>query len=178
MTNEFKMRPKAEIGDLVTVGGYGTRVWKVDAYDMNLRFESGIVAEEITYEVVCVDTGEYDLAWHEDVTLFIKADNADAYLRDRPASHKHGNLDKFIAEIKIDLSAAEVSQGSSEKAHVTEKGLFKAAKELARTNAINLLLDERNKITERMEEKGANSGKYAKRVADIDAKLKRIAGGE
>ena len=167
MTNEFKMRPKAEIGDLVTVSGYGTRVWKVDAYDMNLRFESGIIAEEITYEVVCVDTGEYDLAWHEDITLLEKARGADAYLRKRPDSerYKPGKADKPHIIVSFSTDSAEPPQGTTAKAK-------------ARASATDRLLDERNDFVRYIELWGDEDGNFARKIADIDAKLKRIAGGE
>lgn len=170
MTNEFKMRPKAEIGDLVTVSGYGTRVWKVDAYDMNLRFESGIVAEEITYEVVCVDTGEYDLAWHEDITLLIKADGADAFLRKRPDSERYKPSKSDKPHIIVHFTA--------DQSNVAEKPEGTTAKAKARASATDRLLDERNDIAELTALIGDHDGEYAKRIADIDAKLKRIAGGE
>src|SRR5690606_37857092 len=106
--------------DLVSVDGYGTRVWKVDAYDMNLRFESGIVAEEITYEVACVDTGEYDIAWHEDITLLTKADGADAYLRKRPDSERYkpgkaADKPMIVVNFNVDQSESE-PQGTTAKA--------------------------------------------------------------
>lgn len=167
MTNEFKMRPKAEIGDLVTVDGYGNRVWKVDAYDLNKRFESGIVAEEITYEVVCVDTGEYDIAWHEDVTLLVKADGAAAYLRNRPIGQKHVKIDKIFV-----FSADKPAEEDAEKPEGT------TAKARKKDSLTNRLLDERNDIAGLSAMLGDHDGEYAKRIAEIDAKLKRIAGGE
>lgn len=113
------MQPKATVGDLVAVAGYNKRVFRVDAYDMNLRFESGNVAEEITYEVVCVDTGEYDLAWHENITLLTKADSADEYLRKRPDSERYkpgkaADKPHIIVRFTADQSDSE-PQGACER---------------------------------------------------------------
>lgn len=75
------LEPIAQIDDLITIEGYGERVFRVDGWTradtVNREFED----DYIDYDCHCVVTAEYMIADQDDVKVVCKAADADAYLR-------------------------------------------------------------------------------------------------
>lgn len=163
------LEPIAQIDDLITIEGYGERVFRVDGYTrediVNREFED----EDILYDCHCVVTAEYMLGGQDDIAVVCKAADADAYLRTY----------EMPAFKSLLFGQSIYTEG--------ESGMFNAfkpkvntpapkPKEPTRDEKIDALLDERNNVgTSDDFVTVADMEAYKQRRYDeIDAKIKEL----
>src|SRR5690625_6674245 len=75
-------RPNAGIGDLVTIDGYGNRVFRVDSINYEYYLDEEVEHDGIFYETTDVRTFEMLLADDVDITVVSPSENA----RDRKST--------------------------------------------------------------------------------------------
>ncbi|MCG7345360.1 hypothetical protein MHZ92_14570 [Sporosarcina sp. ACRSL] len=75
------LEPIAQIDDLVTIEGYGDRVFRVDGFTHEVVYGRDYAEEDIFYDCHCVITAEYMIGGQDDIEVVCKAPNAEAYLR-------------------------------------------------------------------------------------------------
>ena len=74
-------RPNAGIGDLVTIDGYGNRVFRVDSINYEYYLDEEVEHDGIFYETTDVRTFEMLLADDVDITVVSPSENARKYLQ-------------------------------------------------------------------------------------------------
>src|SRR5690625_8038241 len=74
-------RPNAGIGDLVTIDGYGNRVFRVDSINYEYYLDEEVEHDGIFYETTAVRTFEMLLADDGDITVVSASENARKYLQ-------------------------------------------------------------------------------------------------
>ena len=160
---QFNLQPKAAIGDLIAVKGYGNRLFRVEEVLFERRFTKDETFDDILYDVHCVDTDEYVVTWDDDTTLIARASGAEIHLRNRPADQRYDPdaKPKPISEWTVQIS-------------MSPKPKAKAPKPLTNAQQIDKLLDKRNDLRAITEVIGDSDGNYAGRIADIDTKIKRL----
>lgn len=105
-SNHEPLRPIANIGDLITVKGYGIRTFQVDAFTHEFHYDAETQLEEIYYDVTCVQSFEQLVADQEDIAIVSRAANAPKYLNaniKRPATTAHN---PSVDDLLFDLSDA------------------------------------------------------------------------
>ncbi|WP_060210215.1 hypothetical protein [Sporosarcina koreensis] len=152
------LEPIAQIDDLITIEGYGGRVFRVDGFTYEKVHGRDYEEEDIFYDCHCVVTAEYMLGGQDDIEVVCKAANAEAYLRnyEMPAfktllfgqSIFTEGDDDVINPFKPIKTVAET----------------KKPKEPTREERIDALLDERNTV--------GNSDDFVT-VADMEAYKQR-----
>ena len=74
-------RPNAGIGDLVTINGYGNRVFRIDAVNYEYYRDEEVEHDGFFYEATDVKTFEMLLADDVDITIISPSENARKYLQ-------------------------------------------------------------------------------------------------
>src|SRR5690625_2544196 len=74
-------RPNAGIGELVTIDGYGNRVFRVDSTNYEYYLDEEVEHDGIFYETTDVRTFEMLLADDVDITVVSPSENARKYLQ-------------------------------------------------------------------------------------------------
>ncbi|MGN7387774.1 hypothetical protein [Sporosarcina sp. SAFN-015] len=128
------LEPIAQIDDLITIEGYGDRVFRVDGYTREESYNRDFEAEDIYYDCHCVVTAEYMMADQADVKLACRAVEADAYLH-------HYKMPSFLSPLFGIPFYAEVDEVFKPKVKTPAK-----PKVLTRAEKIDALLDERNNV--------------------------------
>lgn len=148
------LEPIAQIDDLITIDGYGDRVFRVDGYTREETYNRDFDAEDIYYDCHCVVTAEYMMADQPDVEVVAKAEESGAFLRSYKMpkfqtplygiSFYHTEVDNVFKPIKVQAPTKP--------------------KEPTREERIDALLDERNTV--------GNSDDFVT-VADMEAYKQR-----
>src|SRR5699024_4833179 len=79
-----RLKNIANIGDIVTAEGYEGREFQVESYTHELDYQPDYIAETIIYDLTDIVTFEYLMAYQEDISLKIQAEDADEYLKNAP----------------------------------------------------------------------------------------------
>lgn len=114
MTTTFgePIRPNANIGDIITVKGYGIRTFRVDAFTYEMSIDSENSFEEIYYDVTCVTTFEHILASQDDIAVVSRSKDAPQYLRahvTRPQTTAHiPTTDELLDELSDAMTLEEL----------------------------------------------------------------------
>lgn len=163
MSRHFgRMKNTAEIGDIILVAGHSFQEFQVESYTHSLDFEDDYVEEDITYDAADIESGEYLLAFQEDVTVIVKADKADDYIASKSGmSETNNKRPRWTEEIEftVELKPKEV----------VPKG-----------DKIDGLLDELSDVNAMIELFGDHEDgdkrdrKYALKACEIKAKLRDI----
>lgn len=77
-------KPDFHFGDLVTVDGYGARIFQVESFSVIHFYSPECEDEDLVYDLIAMDTGEWLEADEQDLTLVADAGQADEYLRANP----------------------------------------------------------------------------------------------
>ncbi len=78
MAKEFgRLKNIASFGDIVVVAGYFGREFRVDSYSHEIDYHPTYTEEVIIYDVSDVITGEYLLAYQEDISVIRRAGDAE-----------------------------------------------------------------------------------------------------
>lgn len=64
----MQMKPKAVVGDFITINGRPAQTFEVFAYTHEISVDAEVMFEEIYYDVHCANSGEYVLVSDEDIT--------------------------------------------------------------------------------------------------------------
>src|SRR5699024_2346481 len=169
-----RMKNIAEIGDIILVAGYPFQEFQVESFSHNLDYQKEYVDEDIMYDAADIASGEYLLAFQEDITVIVKADKADEYIADKSGRHS-GETPKDWAGILADIDFTVI-------ADVTKSGETTA--EPSRDVRIDELLDELSDVNGLIELFGEHEDdeledrKYVLRKTEIEAKLIELTGGD
>ena len=98
-----RLKNIANIGDIVTADGYEGREFQVESYTHELDYQPDYIAETIIYDLTDIVTFEYLMAYQEDISVKIKAEDADEYLKNAPKKPttfeiKPSSLDVFFPD--------------------------------------------------------------------------------
>src|SRR5690625_4271650 len=75
LAKEFgRLKNIANIGDIVVVAGYLGREFRVESYSHEIDYQPDYTEEVILYDISDVITGEYALAYQEDVSVIRRSD--------------------------------------------------------------------------------------------------------
>lgn len=153
------MLDKLNYDDIVTIEDYPGEYWRITGFQTNILRSKG--EPEITEEwidVTCPWTGEYNMAYLDEITLVALADEAEDFLADKPMpvrTHYEG------------LSIASIFGLDVDK-HRKLKPVTPKSDKPAQQARIDALLDERNAVADIDFVEDASR---AERYAEIDAEI-------
>jgi hypothetical protein len=171
-------KPQPTHGDLVSVNGYGNRVFQVESYYDQRWFYPDETWTDRIYELFDMGNADYIEADATDLTLITDASQADEYLRANPAPIEPSNISELLQ--KYGVGGNEMSQPNQPEKKPTARELSsqEAAKRKQarkdRAKKVDELLDERNDVTELAKNFGDKAGEYGERVAEIDRELAEL----
>jgi|SRR5690625_3962352 len=99
-------RPNAGIGDLVTINGYGNRVFRIDAVNYEYYRDEEVEHDGFYYETTDVETLEMLLADDVDITIISPSENARKYLQMNIAKPKPRAELPTVDDLLDDLRSA------------------------------------------------------------------------
>src|SRR5690625_4608159 len=158
LAKEFgRLKNIANIGDIVLVAGYQGREFRVDSYSHEVHYQSDYTEEVILYDVSDVITGEYMLAYQEDISVIRRAGN------EKSAPH--------ASAIDTDFGWEWIG----EMEYVREEDKPMKSKE----EQIDLLLMEISdyKTLLRMPGDGSDDEYHRGKIAKAEDKLRKLTGG-
>ena len=109
--NREPLRPNANVGDIITIKGYGIRTFKVESLTHERYIDEENDVDEIYYDCTCEKTFEPMFANQEDVTVVSRAGEAVAYPQsnvERPA------VDELLDELSDYMALIELFGESEE----------------------------------------------------------------
>lgn len=151
-----RMKNTANIGDIISIKGYLGDLFIVESWTHELEYNEDLVIESIIYDVTDVKTGDFLIAFDEDVTVVERAES----------KSKSKTVGDFLT-VNINIndivdSAAEV-RASKEPSVCSE--------------SIDKLLDEINDYHELIRLFGDDNNAYKTRIEYAELKLKDIVEG-
>lgn len=163
-----KLSPIAQLGDLITITGYATRLFRIDSYTHEFTYERGLETEEIYYDCSCVTSAEYTLAAQEDITVACAEVYSEIYLE----TYEHPIIDVVASDIFANLFA-----NMNWEAEVMTKPVkaVNKTKEPTKQERIDALLDEMNNVNNAIELIGDSDGEYGRRIDEIKAELEAVS---
>lgn len=109
--NREPLRPTANIGDIITIKGYGIRTFKVDSLTHERYIDEENDVDEIYYDCTCEKTFEPMFANQEDVTVVRRAGEAVA----NPQSNvERPTVDELLDELSDYMALIELFGESEE----------------------------------------------------------------
>jgi len=162
-----KLKPIAQLGDLVTIIGYANRLYRIDSYTYEFTFERGLETEEIYYDCSCVTSAEYTLAAQEDITVACTDAHSEIFLE----TYEHPKVDVVAMDIFENLFA----NMNWEAEEMTKPQAVSKPKEKTEQQRIDALLDERNDVGILDGIITTQDAEYKQhRLAEIDAQIKEV----
>ena len=159
------LKPAAQIGDLVTLDGYGRRLFRLDAYTHEISYDEDGPSEDIWYDVSCVITGEYTVGSHDDIVLVCKAQASEKFLD----NYQHPAIKPLHGGLEI-VFTADYFEDYAPK---PKPALVKAPIQ----SEIDGFLDEINDIRSLIATIGDADGEYQRNLDEAKAKLRTILEG-
>lgn len=80
MAKHNEIKPTASFGDLVTVKGYGNRVFTVESFVYEELNERNGITPNIVYDLTCPFSGDFYISEQADVTVVCKEAESTRYL--------------------------------------------------------------------------------------------------
>lgn len=157
-----KLKPAATIGDIVTIDGYGRRLFRVDGYTHEFMYDEDGANEDIWYDVSCVITGDYTIGAHDEVKFVCEAKYAETYI----AAYDHPALEPLNGGLTMNF--------------IDVPAPIPPPKPRIRTKVqtqIDALLDEMNDTRSLIETIGDADGEYARKISEIQTKLRELMEG-
>src|SRR5690625_4117401 len=109
--NREPLRPTANVGDIITIKGYGIRTFKVESLTHERYIDEENDVDEIYYDCTCEKTFEPMLANQEDVTVVSRAGEAVAY----PKSNvERPSVDDLLDDLRSALLIVDIFGESEE----------------------------------------------------------------
>ena len=173
MADKFKRKNKANIGDIVIDANHPAREFQVDGYSHEIYTDANGEYEEITYDVYDVETCEFLIAFEEDLTVVVKAEMADDYLRSKYGinASKPSDIErKIVDDIMKEFTAKE-------KALREAKAIVNKAGDSRNKVDVDTLLDEINDYKTLIKMFGDENKKYELAICEAKAKLKELTEG-
>ena len=169
-----RMKNIAEIGDIILVAGYPFQEFQVESFSHNLDYQKEYVDEDIMYDAADIASGEYLLALQEDITVIVKAEKADDYIKGKSGRHS-GETPKDWSVILADIDFTGIADGGKSGEATTGP---------TQDDRIDELLDELSDVNGLIELFGEHEDddlqdrKYVLRKTEIEAKLIELTGGD
>lgn len=157
-------KPKITFGDIVSVKGYGSRVFKVESYRIESHYYPSEEWVDFVYDVFDVNTLEWLEADAEDLTLLAGAKNAEKYLNDSSTT---------MWPSEISLSAVKPNPDTLPPA---ARELSEEIAKRSKAQKVNALLDALNDYNALVDRFGDNE--YKARVEYLTLKLAEISDGK
>lgn len=160
MTHEIK--PVANFGDLVTVVGFGNRVFMVEAFTIEELNEPSGITPNIVYDLTCPYTFEFIIGEQTDITVVCKAATAHTYI---------SQIEPYTPDAPVDYVKPTYNLQIITPADVAPKPKRKTQRQ--KQAEIDGLLDELNVLKTVIDICGTDED-YAVRIADVKRKLKEV----
>ena len=155
LAKEFgRLKNIANIGDIILVAGYFGREFRVDSYTHEIDYQPDYTEENILYDVSDIITGEYMLAYQEDISVIRRAESVE------PIDTDFGW--EWIGELK----------------YIREEETSMKPKELTKEERIDRLLLEISDYKDLIRNFGDEDGRYQSRIASTKERLKEMTGGD
>lgn len=161
-------KPDFHFGDLVMVGGYGARIFQVDAYSKMYYYSPEIEYDDLTYELTAVDNGEFLIADEEDMALVADAGQADEYLRANPSAEVRYLYGVDYAERVSVMKAKEPPKPTAKELSSQEAERRKQERK-EKAAQIDNLLDMRRWYA------ASDALDAGERIAEIDGELRKVS---
>lgn len=158
-----KLKPAAQIGDLVTLDGYGRRLFRLDAYTHEISYDEDGPSEDIWYDVSCVITGEYTVGSHDDIKCVCKAQASEKFI----ANYQHPAIKPLNGGLEIVFTMEEVGMAME----------LMSPTKTSKQSEIDGFLDEINDIRSLIATIGDADGEYQRKLDEAKAKLRTILEG-
>ena len=156
---------KINIGDLVSVDGYLGRVFQVESR-IKTRYEySDASWLDISYDLTDVNSGEYMIAFDEDIRRLASASQAEKYLAENKSSDPYSLAEGTWGDVLF-YPYGDGYRPSNES-------LAKPKPKETKEERIDNLLDIRN--WNRMMFEKTGDATYSEKMAEIDAKLADVS---
>src|SRR5690625_2140804 len=171
LAKEFgRLENIANIGDIVLVAGYHGREFLVDSYSHEVHYQPDYTEEVILYDVSDVITGEYMLAYQEDISVIRRADSEDKTdINASPLDMDFGWLDF------PDKGAGWEWIGEME--YVREEDAPVRSKEISKQERIDRLLMEISDYGELIRNFGDGDGDYQTKINKAKDRSRELTGG-
>lgn len=155
---------KYKIGDLVRMKDYESRIFQIEAYVISENHSNEGQWKDITYDLTDINTGEYALAFQEDLTLITSAEDASEYLsKHKPAEKYTLSEDTFFDHISVFLTFSKANDDAKRDEKTNEQ-------------IIDELLDEYNDIKRIVNEFGDDvENNYNRKLIEIEQKIKKMS---
>src|SRR5690625_4201445 len=103
--NREPLRPTANVGDIITIKGYGIRTFKVESLTHERYIDEENDVDEIYYDCTCEKTFDPMFANQEDVTVVSRAGEAVA---DPQSSDDRPAVDELLDELSDYMALIEL----------------------------------------------------------------------
>lgn len=107
------MQPRANIDDIVKIGKYGERRFKVVSFTYEFHRDKEVEIEEIYYEIMCLKSFETITADEESITIVKRAINPSGLIsptirRPRETVNNLPEIDDLLDELSVALYLQEM----------------------------------------------------------------------
>lgn len=163
----MELTPVARVDDIITIEGYGDRLFRVTGYTHEFTYNKHESYEEIWYDCYCVITAEFMMAEQDDVMSVVLAHESKAIIDD----YLERQADLILSNVFTDY-------GDWKDAEITKEAyepMTKKPKEKTRNQRIDELLDEMNNVRETRVILGEDH--YAERMDEINVQLAELNEG-
>ena len=151
-----RMKNTANIGDIISIKGYLGDLFIVESWTHELEYNEDLVIESIIYDVTDVKTGDFLIAFDEDVTVVERAES----------KSKSKTVGDFLT---VNININDIVDSVAE---------VRASKQPSVCSEyIDKLLDEINDYHELIRLFGDDNNAYKTRIEYAELKLKEITGG-
>src|SRR5690625_1722247 len=146
-----RMKNTANIGDIISIKGYLGDLFIVESWTHELEYNEDLVIESIIYDVTDVKTGDFLIAFDEDVTVVERAES----------KSKSKTVGDFLS---VNININDIVDSASKELSVCSESIDK-------------LLDEINDYHELIQMFGDDNNAYKTRIEYAELKLKDIVEG-
>ncbi len=151
-------------GDLVYVDGYGNTPFYIDGWQTTTYYEPDAEWTDTLYDLTCAHTGEYEVAYEEDIKRICGADQAEAYLE----SYTKGSEDM------IDTFGWGDEYRPNKKQPSRNPELEKQREEERMKKQVDKLLDDYNDAMALAEVIPEDAEKYREKAGRIIGRLAKL----
>lgn len=167
----------ANLGDIITIGGYGEMLFRVFAKSYNEETNAYESYVDVFYDVISLETGEFLLADNEDITIIDSPSTVDTDTLKMHADDNSEAIKSIIETLgKYDHEIMYSSSDENDDNIGTEIDMSGHKIVDDDNSAIDKLLDEMNDWKELVKNFGEDVH-YMTNIKRIKDELKRITGG-
>ena len=181
--------PKACIGDIVNIKGYGNRTFEVLSIMHEIYVDADVSYDEVYYDCYSYSDGDYYFADDEDITVVSRPEQVDF---ERLSEHsknmdeKWSNVSEMVdgmsemLDQKINQAAKELGEAFND-VHKRDTNKRKSKSKKERIDDLLIELYDVNQLIKNFgehEDDDRKDRKYSLRKNEIEAKLKEIVDEE